>query len=215
MISPLFLGSCSLFEDNNLGSLSFSLPSDAFYSLRAAETESLFLDISLKGEYEASRTLAVTTDMKVVFDRIPVGKKIYVEAVIYRSNPDNSNSKEVCYAGKSDYIRIGPDDNRINLRLKGAGGLSVKVNIAESQSDLTLSYSKNGALFTFTASLSNGAASSMIPSGARYIWYLDGEVQEESAASCTIDTSNMTEGIYEIEVVLDDKSAAATIEITE
>lgn len=111
--------------------------------------------------------------------------------MIYRSNPDSLNSKEVCYAGKSDYIRIGPDDNRINLRLKGAGGLSVKVNIAESQSDLTLSYSKNGALFTFTASLSNGAVSSAIPSGARCIWYLDGEVQEESAASCTIDTSSM------------------------
>ena len=75
LISPLFLGSCSLFEDNNLGSLSFSFSSDAFYSLRAAETESLFLDISLKGEYEASRTLAVTTDKKVVFDRIPVGEK--------------------------------------------------------------------------------------------------------------------------------------------
>ena len=86
---------------------------------RVAESEStgLFMDIALKGDYTAGKTLPVTEGASVTFDDIIVGKKVYAEAVAYQIETDaeGNEARTTLYRGKTEIIRIKAGENAVTL----------------------------------------------------------------------------------------------------
>lgn len=107
-----------------------------------------------------------------------------------------------------------PDFNGDKVEKIDAGNLGDKTFYArwakaaititiQELNDLNVTYVINGLSVVFTAE--NGSSP--------YIWKADGETQSTTAATFTFDTSNLPEGLYEIEAVSGDLSSMATVAV--
>lgn len=222
----VFVTGCSLFEKDDSASLAFFIDKAMVSKIRETaslteissrsasraltdENDEFFLDLSLKGGYEAEKTLPVTEGATATFSDIPVGTSVYVSGVAYRLQTEGEKEvKTLYYAGESEKITIHAGDNSVSLRLKKMGSLSVQITVDSSENDIALSYTVDGTDIVFTATGSETLASTSV-----YAWYVDGNRQEENTSSFTLTTEGMTAGTYEIGVACGTKSASATIKI--
>ena len=212
--------SCTFLEGNDEASVTFTIDrataskiAKAASSRSAAraptseETAGLYLDIALKGDYTASKTIAVAEGSVAQFDTIPVGVELYAEAVAYRVNDSGDKSRTILYTGKSETIKINPGMNYVELLLDGTGSLGVTVTIP-AQNDLNLTCTTEEDSFIFSAVLQESSSSEK-----EYLWFVDGVAQDEKSGAFTLNTEGMNVGTYQISVVCEEKSGAATVKI--
>ena len=131
----IFLSSCSILTtESEKSSVSFTLDSSAVAKIRAAALgcdvesagspnmraatlpENLYIDISLKGEHEETKSFVVKEGESVTFEEIPVGTEIYAEAFAYLKTEDNE--KQPLYRGTSERLKVTNGDNKLSLSLK-------------------------------------------------------------------------------------------------
>lgn len=93
-------------------------------NMRAATLPTnLFIDISIKGEYEETKTAPVKEGESISFNEIPVGTDIYAEAFAYLKTEDNK--KEALYRGTSEHLKVTEGENKLALSLKRIYALSL------------------------------------------------------------------------------------------
>ena len=113
LVTLFFLGifnSCSQ-NDSGSASFSFSITKDFANKVFAAaqnslwdefsDSENIFLEISLRGGYQDSKTIPVKEGAQVVFENIDSGITIVAEAVAYK---DENGKRLELYAGQSKPI---------------------------------------------------------------------------------------------------------------
>jgi len=131
LAASFILWGCSEPESEETGSISFTISSDvadaietagAQSSYRSVNTNNLFFKISIKGDYEAEKTIAATAGSTATFDGIPVYKRIHAEASAYEQNSDGTHN--VLYTGTSNTIVIRKGTNTISLALQATGNSS-------------------------------------------------------------------------------------------
>lgn len=224
IVSALFLYGCSLSEAKN-GSVTFRVDGElaekiaeaassrsAFRVLTADEAKNLFIDITLKGGYFASRTIPAVDGALVVFNDIPEKTLVYVQAEAYRWNEEKQR-RTILYSGTSAPILIAEGSNFLSLVMKSMGGVSVTINPPAKEGDLAISYERVGTKLIFTLAVAEGESVEIAGTGC--IWYVDGMAQAEKGGRFTLETNGLAVGTYEIEVVCGDKSAMATVQIEE
>ena len=197
--------------------------SSGLYSARALtsnEISALRLEITLSGGYEASKTLTVAEGNAVSFNNVPIGTKIYVQATAYRkeTQADGTEKQVIYYAGKSAETSIKAGINKINLALQKMGTLFISVSVNNALNDLKLSYKTSDTNIVFsTASKPNTNNTESVDvagnaeSGGKYIWEVDGIVQDTTSSEFTLKTSDLKPGTYEISVTHGTRSAFATV----
>ena len=115
-----FLASCSLVNSpDNSGSVTLTLSRSAARNADS-DLETLYVDVSLKGDYSQTQTISLTSESQkatVTFDQIKPNASIYIEANAYTKDP-TSGEKYYEYTGKSDTIKIKSGENNISLTLK-------------------------------------------------------------------------------------------------
>ncbi len=137
LISVCIFSSCSFigFEKDDYGSVTFQFSEEFVKSLNkdsnlqksdnqgmrdafSSSAETLFFEIELKGGYNAKQVIPVTSSVKVTFDGISVGTRLWAEISIYKYK---DSQKVVYYSGKSDPVIITNGINQIPLKLKKSG----------------------------------------------------------------------------------------------
>lgn len=142
----IFLSSCSnLTEASAKASASFTMNTTTVEKIRASAMgndlekanasiisrnmraatlpTNLFIDISIKGEYEETKTAPVKEGESISFNEIPVGTDIYAEAFAYLKTEDNK--KEALYRGTSEHLKVTEGENKLALSLKRIYALSL------------------------------------------------------------------------------------------
>ncbi len=143
LLTAFILSACSDSGTTDGSSLFFSLDksmtqkiSAAAKSLTESELSGLYLEVCLKGEYEESKTVAVTETEVVNFDGIPVGAKIYAEATAYMADED-SEDRAVLYKGKSDIFTVQAGTNKVEINLtKQTASIELSLSTTEEASDI-------------------------------------------------------------------------------
>ena len=122
VLSFLFCGCSFLNKQNQTASVVFSLNQEICEQILHSEAnlnaDSLFLDVELKGDYSASKTLPLDKSVEVKFDSIQSGTELFVEASAYRLEYDK---KLILYSGKSEPVKIEAGENKITLVLTKTG----------------------------------------------------------------------------------------------
>lgn len=241
LVSALFLAGCQAFDSDDSGSVTFCVTAEMVQNLKQiqgnadCETESnplaravtpeelqdAFFAISLKGGYTASKTIPAKVGATATFDHIPVGTRLWVEVIVYRTERTDSETtkRTTLYFGKSGTITIKSGGNGQEIQLQHAGAFSISVRIHTAQDEISLSQHADGTKIVLTAKVvSTGGAEnfgdgSTTTDGTAFCWYIDGKKQETTDATFTLETDGMSEGTYEIEVAYGDKSAMATVTI--
>lgn len=115
-----FLASCSLVNSpDNSGSVTLTLSRSAARNADS-DLETLYVDVSLKGDYSQTQTISLTSESQkatVTFDQIRPNASIYIEANAYLKEP-GLNEKYFLYKGTSDSIKVKSGTNNISLALK-------------------------------------------------------------------------------------------------
>ncbi len=115
-----FLASCSLVNSpDNSGSVTLTLSRSAARNADS-DLETLYVDVSLKGDYSQTQTISLTSESQkatVTFDQIRPNASIYIEANAYLKEP-GLNEKYILYKGVSNSIKVKPGENNISLSLK-------------------------------------------------------------------------------------------------
>ena len=115
-----FLASCSLVNSpDNSGSVTLTLSRSAARNADS-DLETLYVDVSLKGDYSQTQTISLTSESQkatVTFDQIKPNASIYIEANAYIKEP-GLNEKYILYKGVSNSIKVKPGENNISLSLK-------------------------------------------------------------------------------------------------
>ncbi len=132
---PVFLcvfTSCTLFNQlSKNGTITFTVDktltsqikkaSAARAASREADSEQVFLELSVNGDYSAVKTLPITESdesLSLSFTDIPVGAEIYVEASIYILFKVEGEEKRIeLYSGKSEKMIIQEGSNNLELAL--------------------------------------------------------------------------------------------------
>ena len=115
-----FLASCSLVNSpDNSGSVTLTLSRSAARNADS-DLETLYVDVSLKGDYSQTQTISLTSESQKAtanFDQIKPNASIYIEANAYIKEP-GLNEKYILYKGVSNSIKVKPGENNISLSLK-------------------------------------------------------------------------------------------------
>ena len=125
-----FLASCSLFNSpDNSGSVKLTLSRSAARNADSG-SETLYVDVSLKGDYSQTQTIPLppdATEATAIFDQIKLNATVYIEANVYKKD-SASDEKIYTYTGKSDTIKIKSGENNISLTLKKLYSVSFNLN---------------------------------------------------------------------------------------
>ena len=130
--ASLILCGCPALEDLETGSVTFTISSDvadaiesagAQSSYRSVNTSNLFFKISIKGDYEAEKTIAATAGSTATFDGIPVYKRIHAEVRAYQLGSDNV-TQTVLFTGTSNTIIVRKGTNTLALAMQATGNSS-------------------------------------------------------------------------------------------
>lgn len=125
-----FLASCSLFNSpDNSGSVKLILSRTAARNADSG-SETLYVDVSLKGDYSQTQTISLppdATEATAIFDQIKLNATVYIEANVYKKD-SASDEKIYTYTGKSDTIKIKSGENNISLTLKKLYSVSFNLN---------------------------------------------------------------------------------------
>lgn len=130
----LFFASCTMFEKAERkegSSVSFKLDSETVQKIkdaagesssrsnaRAAEGDSLFVEVSVHGGYEKSTTVQVQNEATISIDNIPMGSEIYLEATAYiQADGERQN----LYKGHSKKFVVRNSENLVMFILYRVG----------------------------------------------------------------------------------------------
>ena len=72
-------------------------------------------ELSIKGDFNSTRTLSLAEGSSVVFEQIPGGSQIYAHVISYDSADENSTA---LYEGRSETITIKSGENSLSVSLK-------------------------------------------------------------------------------------------------
>ena len=135
VLAVLALMSCSLFEEGNTGSVTFRINDELAEKIKTSarqrevdskpsfdvpdnlKDENAYFEISLKGGWQATRTVLVESGTVITFDEIPLGTELYAEAIAYILDPV-TEEKQILYKGTAEKIIIKEGGNEIPLILK-------------------------------------------------------------------------------------------------
>lgn len=87
---------------------------------RSAKTANLFFEMSIKGDYSATKTIAASIGSTLTFEKIPVNKQIYAEARAYKLESDNV-TQTVLYTGTSNTIIVKNGNNTLAIAMQATG----------------------------------------------------------------------------------------------
>lgn len=125
----LFFTSCSFLNlPESTGTVTLTLSNQA--SRQADDYENLYIDLSLKGDYEKSQSIAWTSGANVSFEQIRAGARVYIEAEAYRKEP-GLEEKIILYKGTSEAIKVRAGENPLSLSLKKIYSVYFHLNGAE------------------------------------------------------------------------------------
>ena len=207
--------SCALSENSRSGNILFVVDGPfvsavegklASRAVNVPDKKMLSAEFTLSGEYEESMTVPLAEGEEVCFEGIPVGLSIVCGCTVYAQESEGGR-RTVYYAGKSETIKINPGMNYVNIKLGGTGSLGVTVTIP-AQNDLNLTCTTEEDSFIFSAVLQESSSSEK-----EYLWFVDGVAQDEKSGAFTLNTEGMNVGTYQISVVCEEKSGAATVKI--
>lgn len=119
-IAASLFTSCSFFDnslENNLSaSVSFQINGIKSRSATDTKNEFSFLEVMLKGDYEALQTVKIENGKaSISFLNIPVGIQVWAEASIYVISGEE---KQILYKGKSATVTITAGDNALIIPMK-------------------------------------------------------------------------------------------------
>ena len=121
------LTSCSFINSpDTSGSVTLNL-SQSIARLAGSDVENLYIDVSLKGAYEQTKTISAATEDTVTFDELKPESQVYLEAKAYIKDAANSETV-IKYSGKSDTIKIKNGDNNVTLTLTRIYSVTFKTN---------------------------------------------------------------------------------------
>ncbi len=111
-------------DDNNAatGGLSFSVHESLAAKItgsestaRSADLSSFYMDISLHGDYEATKTIPVRAGATTTFTGLPIGSVVYAIVEAYATS---GSERTVVYSGQSEDITLQEGTNSIVLNLQ-------------------------------------------------------------------------------------------------
>lgn len=119
-IAASLFTSCSFFDnslENNLSaSVSFQINGIKSRSATDTKNEFSFLEVMLKGDYEALQTVKIENGKaSISFLNIPLGIQVWAEASIYVISGEE---KQILYKGKSATVTITAGDNALIIPMK-------------------------------------------------------------------------------------------------
>ena len=188
LLLPLFIASlfsCSMLEaDSPSSSVSFTFSGEFVQNVRGgvssraafseADTENLYVEISLLGSYTATKTAPLSEGTTVTFSEIPVGSKIRAKGQIYSVLEESE--KEILYTGESEEITIAEGENRLALKMK-------KAESESTTAEYTVTFNTNDGTEAETQTVAKGEVASK-PSdpnreGFAFLgWYSDSDFVE-------------------------------------
>ena len=136
-IAASLFTSCSFFdnslENNFSASVSFQINGIKSRSATDTENEVSFLEVMLKGDYEALQTVKIENDKaSISFLNIPVGIQVWAEASIYVISGEE---KQILYKGKSATVTITAGDNALIIPMKQNTAETPESDSPENTSD--------------------------------------------------------------------------------
>ena len=105
---------CSNLEPANTSQVSFTIDAARAVIKDSLEPSEVFIDVELKGGHEASKSAALTPDKEntFTFDKVPVGKQVYISAQLYTKYGEE---KLILYHGKTEEQEILLEGNTFKL----------------------------------------------------------------------------------------------------
>lgn len=85
-----------------------------------AETSQLFIDVTLCADVDQTKSLPLTKEVRVEFDKIPVNTKVYAKAEVYAYTDSSQSQKEVFYRGQSKTITVRDTSNALTIKMAAA-----------------------------------------------------------------------------------------------
>ena len=82
--------------------------------------ETFYIEVTLCGDEEQTKTATLTKEIKIDFENIPVNARVYAKAQIYKYTDSKKSEKEVIYRGESNTITVRDGTNLISIKLKTA-----------------------------------------------------------------------------------------------
>ena len=139
LFAGLLLTSCSMFEKEGAerASVSFKLDTETVQKIkkaagetssataRVADSDGLFIEVLVKGEYQARVPQALQEDAEITIKNIPLGVKIFVEANIYKME---KQTRKDLYTGHSKTFVVHENDNQVIFVLHKIAGNSESGN---------------------------------------------------------------------------------------
>lgn len=127
ILSLILLGiifaSCSMLETKESSSVSFKLDSETVQKIkdaageagyssnaRAADNNSLFVEVAVHGDYESSTTVQLQNEATISIEDIPIGSEIYLEAIAYTNT---NGRRQNLYSGKSKTFVVNNSENLV------------------------------------------------------------------------------------------------------
>ena len=155
ILSILFTSCFSNFKTQRESSVTFNLDKETVSKIlessikyssssraagRAAVSD-LFIDVSLCGDFEQTKTVPVEDEIQVKFTEVPVNSRVYAKAQVYKYTDSQKTEKNVIYRGQSQTIVVRDTGNVLSIKL-GVAALTITFDsnggsAVESQTVLT------------------------------------------------------------------------------
>ena len=153
ILSILFISCFSNFKTQRETSVTFNLDKETVSKIlkssinnsssraAAGTTAEFFIDVSLCGDFEQTKTVPVEDEIHVEFTEVPVNSRVYAKAQIYKYTDSQKTQKTVIYRGQSKTITVRDTGNVLSIKL-GVAALTITFDsnggsVVESQTVLT------------------------------------------------------------------------------
>lgn len=165
LLCSLF-ASCSFQNAGLTGSVCFHV--DGEYLKQKASSarsgiedyDNLYMEISLLGDFKASRNVLLSGNENIAFDGIPVGCRIHAFAKVYKKDTAASGDSEtVMFEGESAEISVADGKNELSLVLGRVTYYNVSVSPSPSSGGTvvpSVSKAKPGTVVTLSVSPESG-----------------------------------------------------------
>ncbi len=110
---------CSTMDDDiEEGSITLSFPSFARNSVLSSDDENYYLSVNIRGDYTDKELVKITSEVsncQVVFEKIPIGKSIYLTANLYTAYSEAAYLH--VFTGKSSNFVVAGGRNQVSIQM--------------------------------------------------------------------------------------------------
>ena len=136
ILSILFTSCFSNFKTQRETSVTFNLDKETVSKIlkssinnsssraAAGTTADFFIDVSLCGDFEQTKTVPVEDEIHVEFTEVPVNSRVYAKAQIFKYTDSQKTEKNVIYRGQSQTIVVRDTGNVLSIKL-GVAALTI------------------------------------------------------------------------------------------